>query len=63
MTTSLVTGGNGYFGQLLVQRLAERGDDVASDVHTSLHYASRSAVITTSMALIPMNGMMTPPTP
>jgi nucleoside-diphosphate-sugar epimerase len=28
VTTSLVTGGNGYFGRLLVQRLAERGDDV-----------------------------------
>ena len=27
-TTSLVTGGNGYFGQLLVDRLVERGDDV-----------------------------------
>ena len=26
-------------------------------------YASRSAVITTSMTLIPMNGTMTPPTP
>ena len=44
-------------------RHTERGDEVASDVHASLHYASRSAVITTSMALIPMNGMMTPPTP
>ena len=28
MTTNLVTGGNGYFGQLLVQRLVERGDVV-----------------------------------
>ena len=28
-----------------------------------LDYASPSAVITTSMALIPMNGTMTPPTP
>jgi nucleoside-diphosphate-sugar epimerase len=28
VTTSLVTGGNGYFGQLLVQRLVARGDDV-----------------------------------
>ena len=28
MTTSLVTGGNGYFGELLVQRLLARGDDV-----------------------------------
>ncbi|MET0577640.1 MAG: NAD-dependent epimerase/dehydratase family protein [Ilumatobacteraceae bacterium] len=28
MTVSLVTGGNGYFGQLLVRRLVERGDRV-----------------------------------
>jgi nucleoside-diphosphate-sugar epimerase len=28
MTTSLVTGGNGYFGQLLVRQLVARGDDV-----------------------------------
>ncbi|MET0460805.1 MAG: NAD-dependent epimerase/dehydratase family protein [Ilumatobacteraceae bacterium] len=28
MTTSLVTGGNGYFGQLVVQRLVARGDRV-----------------------------------
>ncbi len=28
MTHSLVTGGNGYFGRVLVQRLAERGDTV-----------------------------------
>jgi nucleoside-diphosphate-sugar epimerase len=27
-TTSLVTGGNGYFGQLVVERLAARGDRV-----------------------------------
>ncbi|MGI9052112.1 MAG: NAD-dependent epimerase/dehydratase family protein [Ilumatobacteraceae bacterium] len=28
MTTCLVTGGNGYFGQLLVDRLVDRGDTV-----------------------------------
>lgn len=28
MTRSVVTGGNGYFGQLLVDRLVDRGDDV-----------------------------------
>ncbi len=28
MTASLVTGGNGYFGQVLVHRLVERGDEV-----------------------------------
>ncbi|MFV0306256.1 MAG: NAD-dependent epimerase/dehydratase family protein [Desertimonas sp.] len=28
MTRSVVTGGNGYFGQLLVGRLVDRGDDV-----------------------------------
>ena len=28
MTTSLVTGGSGYFGSLLVAALAERGDRV-----------------------------------
>jgi nucleoside-diphosphate-sugar epimerase len=28
VTTSLVTGGNGYFGQLVVDRLVARGDDV-----------------------------------
>ena len=28
MTRSVVTGGNGYFGQLLVDRLVARGDDV-----------------------------------
>jgi nucleoside-diphosphate-sugar epimerase len=28
VTRSLVTGGNGYFGRVLVQRLAERGDTV-----------------------------------
>ena len=44
------------------------GDEIASDVHDVSdarlrHYASPSAVITTSMALMPMNGTMTPPTP
>jgi nucleoside-diphosphate-sugar epimerase len=28
MTASLVTGGNGYFGQLLVRQLVARGDEV-----------------------------------
>jgi nucleoside-diphosphate-sugar epimerase len=28
VTTSIVTGGNGYFGRVLVQRLLEQGDDV-----------------------------------
>ncbi len=28
MTTTLVTGGNGYFGHLLVDRLLDQGDDV-----------------------------------
>ena len=28
MTRALVTGGSGYFGELLVRRLVERGDSV-----------------------------------